>query len=150
VSSKPDTLKHRGQVIKFANRIATELLANAIKHDESKIQEPELSVFNEYTPKLKNSAYGSEEYQGYLKEMGKALRHHYQFNRHHPEHFKDGVCGMNLVDLVEMFCDWWAASLRHNDGDIRRSIVINQERFGYSDDVAAILLNTVDLLESQL
>jgi hypothetical protein len=50
---------------------------------------------------------------------------------------------MNLIDLVEMLCDWYAASKRHNDGDIMKSIEINQKRFGFSDDLRQILENTV-------
>lgn len=145
VSSKPQTLEHRDKVVGIAKLIMGELIKNVLIHDESKMQEPELSIFDEYTPKLKETTYGSDEYKGYLKEMGKALDHHYQVNRHHPEHFENGIRGMNLVDLIEMFCDWWAASLRHNDGDIRKSIEVNQERFGYSDDIKTILQNTVSL-----
>lgn len=145
MSSEKDTLEHREKVIGIAKLIMGQLVESVMKHDESKIQEPELSIFDEYTSRLKNTTYGSDEYKGYLKEMGKALEHHYKANRHHPEHFENGMRGMNLVDLVEMFSDWWAASLRHNDGDVRRSIEINQERFGYSDDLKAILMNTVSL-----
>jgi hypothetical protein len=46
-----------------------------------------------------------------------------------------------------MLCDWKAATLRHDDGDIRRSIEINQERFGYSDELKQILINTLPLIE---
>lgn len=53
---------------------------------------------------------------------------------------------MSKIDLLEMLCDWKAATLRHNDGDIRKSVEINQERFGYSDELKQILLNTLDLL----
>lgn len=85
--------------------------------------------------------------------MAKGLEHHYVNNRHHPEYFKSdipeasGIKNMNLVDLVEMFCDWKAATLRHKDGDIIKSIEQNQVRFGYSDDLKAIFLNTAKLLE---
>lgn len=143
MSSKPETLKHREQVLGFSKWIISELIRNTANHDESKLNEPELSIFNEFTPKLKDTTYGTDEYKGYLQEMGKALEHHYQYNRHHPEHFENGINGMNLIDLVEMFCDWWAASLRHVDGDIRKSIDVNQKRFGYSDDLANIMKNTV-------
>ena len=53
----------------------------------------------------------------------------------------------NLIDLVEMICDWKAASERHADGDIYKSIEINQQRFGYSDELKIILKNTIDFLE---
>ena len=38
---------------------------------------------------------------------------------------------MTLLDMLEMLCDWRAASLRHADGDIYQSLVINRARFGY-------------------
>lgn len=53
---------------------------------------------------------------------------------------------MNLLDIVEMLCDWKAASERHNDGNIRKSIEINANRFGLSPQLVKILENTADLL----
>lgn len=143
MSSKNETLKHRGQVQKVAEWIMIDVAGAVMMHDESKLHEPELSIFNEYTPKLKNTTYGSDEYKEHLKQMGIGITHHQKSNRHHPEYFDNGIQGMDLVDFIEMFCDWWAASLRHDDGDIRRSIDINQKRFGYSDDMAALMRNTV-------
>lgn len=55
---------------------------------------------------------------------------------------------MNLVDLIEMLCDWVAATKRHEDGDILKSLEINQKRFGYSDEFKNILKNTLSVLES--
>lgn len=149
-SSKQDTLDHRDMVVKFASRIMYEFLESVEAHDESKLHEPEISIFNEYTPKLKGSTYGSDEYKSFLKEMKVALDHHYQANRHHPEHFENGIRGMNLIDLLEMFCDWMAATKRHDDGDIIKSIEINQERFGYSDDIKEVLKNTALLLHGEV
>jgi hypothetical protein len=141
--SKEDTLKHVEMVRKYAGRLQNALFEAALKHDKSKTEEPEKAIFDEYTPKLKESTYGSDEYKTYLKEMGVALQHHYACNRHHPEHFKNGIQGMTLIDLCEMLSDWKAATLRHNDGNILKSIDINQKRFGYSDELKQILLNTV-------
>lgn len=80
--------------------------------------------------------------------MGVALEHHYANNRHHPEHHKDGIRGMTLVDIVEMFCDWKAASMRHNNGDMLTSIEKNKERFKYSDELEQIFKNTMRILEN--
>jgi hypothetical protein len=145
--SRPDTHEHIFHVRDRLTMAVGELIERAADHDRSKLEEPELSVFNEYTPKLRDSTYGSDEYKTFLEGMGEGLRHHYAANRHHPEHFEDGIRGMNLIDLVEMLCDWKAATLRHADGDIRRSIEQNQERFGYSDELKAILLNTLEVIE---
>ena len=144
-----ETYAHIEQVNKFIHRLLDIISFRGVFHDRSKLQAPELETFAEYTPKLKTSTYGSDEYKGYLQEMGKALQHHYKTNRHHPEHFQEGIRGMNLADLTEMLCDWKAATLRHANGDIRKSIEQNQQRFGYSDDLKQILLNTVELLENE-
>ena len=116
-------------------------------HDRSKLKEPEVSVFDRVTPQLQGSTYGSDEYKQFLADMKPALDHHYAKNSHHPEHFGNGIHGMNLLDLLEMLCDWIAATKRHDDGDIRRSIEINQERFGYGDEIKGLLLNTLEELE---
>lgn len=70
------------------------------------------------------------------------MQHHYTHNSHHPEHFANGVSGMSLLDVMEMFCDWKAASEQHKNGSIERSIHINRERFGFSEQLASILENT--------
>lgn len=116
------------------------------EHDMSKLSSPEIEIFVEYTPKLAGSTYGSEEYKRFLTEMKPALDHHYAVNRHHPEHFDNGVNDMNLLDLLEMLCDWKAATMRHNDGDIVKSIEYNKDRFGLSDQLTQILMNSVNLL----
>jgi hypothetical protein len=50
---------------------------------------------------------------------------------------------MTLVDVMEMLVDWKAASERHDDGDIERSLEINEDRFGLSPQLVAILYNTI-------
>jgi len=141
-SSKPETEKHIKQVSDFIGVVIKELETRQKKHDETKLMSGEVEYFDEYTPKLAGCTYGSEEYNQFLSELKPALDHHYACNRHHPEHFANGVSGMNLIDLVEMFCDWYAATKRHDDGDILKSIAYNQKRFGYSDDLRAVLENT--------
>lgn len=141
--SRPDTRRHINRVRSLIDDAIDSLVRRAEIHDESKLVDPELSTFNEYTPKLKDSTYGSDEYKRFLEGMGVGLRHHYEANSHHPEHYPNGIRGMSLLDVVEMLCDWKAATERHADGDLARSIEVNQGRFDYSDDVKAILANTV-------
>ena len=139
------TIEHINQVKYFMAKIINELEYRMLDHDKSKLESPEKEIFDEYTPKLSQVTYGSDEYKGYLKEMKIALDHHYLANRHHPEHFENGVNDMNLIDLIEMLCDWKAATLRHDKGDIYKSIEINKKRFDISDQLTKILLNTVKL-----
>ena len=148
--SKKDTQKHIAKVRHYVYNCADELYERGELHDWDKIEdEVEKKLFDEYTPKLTGCTYGSDEYKQFLKGLKPALDRHYKNNRHHPEHFENGMKDMNLIDLLEMICDWKASSERHADGDVYKSIEINQKRFGYSDDVKALLKNTVDFLNDK-
>jgi hypothetical protein len=146
--SRHDTHKHIRQVQSIIGLVIADLQRRAAFHDRSKLGSPEVEFFDEFTPKLAGTTYGSDEYRSYLAAMKPGLDHHYRENSHHPEHYADGILGMSLLDLIEMLCDWAAAVNRHNDGNLRRSIEINQSRFGYGDDLKRIFLNTVPFLES--
>ena len=147
--SKKDTRKHIKRVEKYLKLCRIELIKRGMRHDYDKIHNrTEKALFDEYTPKLKECTYGSDEYKEFLEGLKEGLKIHYENNRHHPEHFENGIKGMNLIDLLEMICDWKAASERHADGDVYKSLLINKERFGYSDELYCVLKNTVDFLVS--
>jgi len=164
--SREDTLRHIEQVRKYLDVLIMAIVNRKEGHDASKLQPPEKETFDRvtpllrrltYGPLLRRLTYGSDEYKTVLAEMKVALDHHYAHNRHHPEHFKGtevrqggdvverwdaGMLGMTLVDLIEMFCDWCAATERHNDGNIGKSIDHNMKRFGYGETLASIMCNT--------
>jgi hypothetical protein len=140
--SRPDTYAHIAEVRVRVLAVAMDLIARADAHDASKLQSPEVEVFDEYTLKLKDSTYGSDEYKAFLVGMGEGLKHHYEVNDHHPEHHPGGIHDMDLVQLLEMLADWKAATLRHADGDLDRSIRQNAERFGYGSSMITLLQNT--------
>lgn len=140
--SRVETLQHSQRVAELMMQLIHELLDRSTCHDRSKTAPPEVEVFDEFTPKLKTTTYGSEEYKGHLAAMGPALRHHYAHNRHHPEHHPGGINGMTLVDLIEMLADWKAATERHTDGSLEKSLGIQQQRFGISPQLQQILHNT--------
>jgi len=155
--SANDTQKHIDRVRDYLSVLVMEIAKRREGHDASKLESPEKETFDRVTPLLKDLTYGSEEYKAMLGEMQVALDHHYAHNRHHPEHFKgtevrqggevverwqEGMCGMTLVDLIEMFCDWCAATERHDDGNIGRSIDHNMKRFGFGETLANIMCNT--------
>lgn len=147
-SSRESTLEHKQMVCSILNDLVVEIMKRGIVHDNSKLEDPEVSLFDAFTPKLASCVYGSKEYQGFLEGLKPALEHHYAHYRHHPEHFKNGCADMNIVDIIEMLVDWKAATLRHNDGNILKSLEFNRTRFKL-DEVTLydILLNSVGLLE---
>lgn len=144
-----ETQKHIELVRKFIRLFTDKLTTRGVEHDKLKLKSPEVEIFTEFTPKLAETTYGSDEYKEFLEQMKPALEHHYANYRHHPEHFVDGVNDMNLIDLVEMICDWKASTLRHNDGNLLKSIEINAQRFGMSEQLTQILVNTAKLFDEQ-
>jgi len=139
--------KHIENVYKILKGASDKLIWRGMHHDVSKLEPPEKEANDIWVPKLENSTYGSEEYKNFLKEMKPALDHHYKLNKHHPEHFKDGILDMTLLDLLEMLADWKAATLRHKDGSLKRSFEINSKRFNIPESLLKILVNTAEELE---
>ena len=144
---KVETIKHIECVRKYIRIFTDSLTTRGVKHDASKLESPEVESFTKCTPKLAKLTYGTSEYNESLKELDSALQHHYANNRHHPEHFSKGIDDMTLVDIVEMLCDWKAASIRQHDGNLLKSIEINAKRFGYDDQLKKIFINTAKMLD---
>lgn len=142
-----ETQKHIENVRKYIRVFTDRLTTRAVNHDAAKLETPEVELFAEYTPKLAEIPYGTEEYYECLKGLKPALDHHYATYRHHPEHFSGGVDDMTLIDLVEMFADWKAASERQKDGNLLKSIEVNASRFHIGDQLKQILMNTASVFD---
>lgn len=125
----------------MAQKVTKELAMRSALHDQSKLQSPEKEAHDKYNPRLRQAVYGSDEYKAILAEMSDIPAYHYAHNRHHPEHHPNGVNDMSLVDIIEMLCDWKAATERNN-GDLAKSIEISIRRFGIGDQLAQIIRNT--------
>jgi len=151
-----ETRKHQQAVANGLMRFAKLLLERAEVHDKSKLERPERDLFCKYTPILKGLTYGSPEYKTALEKLGPALSHHYANNKHHPEYndingfsfqtLNDPIRSMDLVDVVEMLCDWMAAVQRHADGNIGKSLEINKKRFNMNEQLVQLLANTVGMI----
>jgi len=144
--SSESTLRHIKRINQLLGDSASELIRRGQVHDSSKLESPEKELFDKYTPLLKTLVYDSPEYKQSLKDLKPALDHHYANNSHHPEFYKNGIDGMNLYDIIELFADWKAAGERNKDGNIFVSIQKNKERFKMSDQLCKILENTADYL----
>ena len=140
--STDETQKHINRVNSLGSKFILKFLDQIDKHDRSKLESPEKEAFDEMTPKLKLVTYGSHQYREYLREIKPALEHHYKENSHHPEHYDNSIKDMNLIDLIEMFCDWKAATERHEDGNFEKSIQLNAKRFEMDPQLVSIFENT--------
>lgn len=137
------TQEHINKVQVRVAEVQAVLDQRAAMHDRSKLKEPEKSGFDRLSGRLAQLTYGTDEYRAALAEAKDTIAHHYAHNSHHPEHYANGIAGMSLLDVIEMLCDWKAASERTKQGSIQQSLPINRERFGISDQLYAILENTV-------
>lgn len=136
------TIVHNTASIDLAN-LSSRLSARAEVHDLSKFHPPERETFEVFTPKLKTLVYGSDEYKQALADMGTGLQHHYAVNSHHPEYHENGVLGMSLMDLIEMFCDWVAAC------DMKR-VQLNIEQHAVRFDISPRLAHLLAVTCKQL
>lgn len=142
-----ETQKHIETVRKYIRFMIDKIETRGVNHDASKLESPEVELFAEVTPQLASTTYGSDEYNSFLEKLKPALDHHYASNRHHPEHFVNGINDMTLIDIIEMFCDWKASTLRQNDGNLLKSIEKNSERFQMDGQLKQILINTARMLD---
>ncbi len=136
-----DTLFHIKEVNKNVQKAVSELIERANNHDNSKLENPELEIFAN-APDLSKIEYGSKEYKKSLEFVKPALDHHFALNRHHCEHWPNGINDMSLIDLIEMLADWKAATKRQKNGNLIKSIEINSEKHNISPQLRQILENT--------
>lgn len=157
-----ETVKHVRRVGNLMLDVVERLQRRAMAHDDSKFSPEEFDAFAAETPTLRGLTYGSDEYKAALARLGPALEAHYYANRHHPEYFAMEATGafypdqvangqailhMDLLDLIEMLADWKAATERHANGSLRKSIEQNAARFGYDDRMRSLLIQTADRLK---
>ncbi len=142
--STEDTLKHIRRVQGLLMDCVARLEMRAEQHDQSKLAGIEKLAYDELGENLRGITYGSPEYMAQFQYplMKEGLAHHFAQNSHHGEHWPNGVNDMSLLDVLEMTVDWKAACERHADGDIVKSVAINKDRYGISDQLAGMILNT--------
>ena len=135
----------KGHISRFRKHINTFvqlLLKRAINHDKSKLEEPELSWWKEMD-KEPRYPYGSEEYKQKIKRWDKVFKHHYKYNRHHPEHYDYGVSEMTLVDIVEMMCDWLGYKDTITISEALKVCDEQMKRYNIPDGIRQIIFNTL-------
>jgi len=142
--STKDTQKHIDKVAYYLNKIAEELIERGKNHDKSKLEEPEKSILDKYTPLLGTCEYNSDEYKKNSQEM-KDLgfdKSHYSKNDHHLEQYENGLNDIDLPLLCEIFSDYLASSQRTKDGDFVKSMDIVEKKYKFPIELKNIFLNT--------
>lgn len=141
-----DIQNHCNKVNSKLQILINQLCHRGKTHDSSKFKDPEYKSYKKYTPLLHNLQYQSKEYKQvtHNPEFRDAINHHKSVNSHHPEFYENGVNGMDLVDVIEMLCDWKSADERYDNSDWSNSFKLNCEKYGIDNQLASILLNTYE------
>ncbi len=134
-------IKHINSVQNHMTSAISILLERLSDHDQSKYDDDELGLVLG-KPSLDKYQYMSVEERAALAAVKGAVARHYAKNSHHPEHYENGINGMSLLDLIEMACDWKAASESSSNGSFENSIRFGEERFGMSPQLVDIFMNT--------
>ena len=112
-------------------------------HDDSKLKEDELPKYASAQKDFAVTPFGTPEYQKIKDKIMPTIQEHYRKNSHHPEHYENGLAGMDLVDIIEMLCDWKSATKNHDVGSsMKKSIEFAIKKYKISTDLASILYNT--------
>ena len=102
-----DQDRHQRRVGRMLRVIAKELEHRQYMHDRSSYEAPERLIVARNKRLLFNRSVGkSTTLMKGATELLHAVSTHYKKNRHHPEHWSNGVWDMTLVDVIEMVCDW--------------------------------------------
>ena len=155
-----DTRQHQQYVAGYMIECAKKLLDRATCHDASKLAEPEIESYIDPVWVLNNEdiEYGSERYKEVTARMGEGWEHHKAVNDHHVEHWSlsghpelpinDPIRYMDMFALLEMLCDWVAASKRKgNDPALPIDHIKKKIGYGLDPQLESILRNTLDKIK---
>lgn len=142
ISTEEYINSHINRVRKWIGKFSSILFIRGINHDKSKLCEPELSLWKKMDEEPRYP-YGTPKYKEKLNRYKEVFQHHYMHNKHHPEHWSGYYCDMDLMDVIEMLCDWLGYK---EDITLKEAeILVDQqcERYGFNDTFRHLLYNTL-------
>jgi hypothetical protein len=149
------TYKHIARVRELLGSFAIEMIKRGDRHDASKFTPEELEPLQRLQDLIDREGqaqFGTDEYKRRTDMLGNMIIYHRQRNSHHPEYYEfeqgggfvDGIKGMDLFDLVEMFYDWKAASERGESSTMNLAAAC--DKYKIDGPLRAILFNTAERL----
>ena len=140
--------RHKARVRYWMTQFAEALLERADHHDDSKLKEPEISMWREMDkePRYPYSEDPESDYQKKLRKYKPVFEQHWRNNRHHWEFFQMGLdpFGPEILDLIELICDQllgykFNVSYLEAMKDCQRL----KTKFGLSEELTTLIENTV-------
>lgn len=137
------THRHIARVRELLAMFAIEMIQRGDVHDKSKFTDAEivpLAKMQKLIDEEGPAQFGTPEYAKRTAMLSGMIEHHRANNSHHPEHYENGVNGMDLFDVVEMFFDWKAASERNGDSSMRLAEAC--DKYKITGPLREVLFNT--------
>ena len=139
--------EHQQKVASVMRQVIHELVTRALTHDASKFTTQELrdnlvTLPDKWELQTKGHGYHSPEQEQHRARFAAEIARHRKANRHHPEYHVNGVNDMDLIDLIEMLCDWYVSA-----SDIDQSIRENSQDYEIPPHISRILENTASKLK---
>lgn len=136
-----ETKKHIEQVQQCLKDICSKLQLRSYDHDMSRYRRPGSLKFREVYSELKETEGNDEIHLSILEKLRILREKYFKTCRYCPESHDNNVSEMNLVDLLELLSDWKADS-----SDLKKTIIENQKKYKYTDELMNVLLNTAKYL----
>jgi hypothetical protein len=136
-------VKHKESIAIWLAKFCAELAYRNATHDNSKYSEEEFGIQAACVDDFEKYEFNSPEELKLREKLLPGTTIHRKRNRHHPEHFENGIDGMNLIDLLEMIGDWKSASERVKGDSLRKSVPILKEKYNISPQLLKIIENTL-------
>jgi hypothetical protein len=131
-----------------------EVLERAQVHDASKFGPEERIPYvwlTEYHRCRRSGEFFSYP-EGVAERVEKAIRHHLESNRHHPEFHVDPNA-MSDVDLIEMVCDWTAMAQEFGETGASARAWADKtigNRVAFNEDKREFIYRMIDELDSRI
>jgi len=138
-----DTIVHVSEVAENLEICASNLRQRGHAHDRTKFQPMEFDAFVSTREKLKRAKFGAPEQQECVDTIRQAVDHHHANNQHHVQYYSDGIKDMSLLDILEMICDWRAATRRNSESRFKGFLEVAIKKYNISPELEKIIQTTL-------
>lgn len=143
-----DIITHKRKIFKNMQIMSNELMDRAFEHDNDKIENDVVyNIYNIHCQTQRSIPFGSKErieFEGTTMKEGIDL--HIMLNRHHLYNTRNELTfeDANLLDYLEILCDWVAAMGRHEMTQEEEVNRINglMDKYNFPADIRKPFINT--------
>ena len=142
---------HNDKVMNLTKMLANQAIYNSKKHDDDKLKKGVVKVWARFQIiDHRKIPFGSQEYIKLLDQLNvnKIRDKHKKESYHHPEHYKNDFKKTNLVILLEIISDWYAANTYRPSAVSKKQMFdVLQKKYKFSNELRSILSNTYEMLK---